>query len=131
MEDVRKSLRAVGQRREDSKKCVDHLEWIRKHGTSTKLTLLVLGGNFRSGDATTGCHSECLTPAFTLVLGILDNIQHHFIAISTLDASLPALEGLITLAHDVPLSKRSARGSLAISDAIFYSYANSMIMRTR
>src|SRR2546421_11815240 len=52
MEDVRKSLRAVGQRREDSKKCVDHLEWIRKHGTSTKLTLLVLGGNFRSDDAT-------------------------------------------------------------------------------
>jgi hypothetical protein len=27
----------------------------------------------------------------SLTLGILDNIQHHFMAISTLDASLPAL----------------------------------------
>jgi len=31
-------------------------------------------------------------------------------AISPLDASLPALEDLITLVHDVPLPKRSARG---------------------
>jgi hypothetical protein len=55
-------------------------------------------------------------------------------AISTLDASLPALpalEDVITLVHAVPLPKRSARGSLAMSDAIFYFYANSMITRTR
>ena len=36
-------------------------------------------------------------------------------AISTLDASLPALEDLITLVHAVPLPKRPVRGSLAIS----------------
>ena len=36
-----------------------------------------------------------------------------------------------TLVHAVPLPKRLACGSLAISDAIFYSYANSMITRTR
>jgi len=52
-------------------------------------------------------------------------------AISTLDAPLPALEGLITLVHAVPLPKRSARGSLAISDAICYSYAKSLTTRTR
>jgi hypothetical protein len=39
-------------------------------------------------------------------------------AISTLDASIPTLEDLITLIHVVPLPKRSARGSLVISDAI-------------
>ena len=60
---------------------------------------------------------------FSLVLRILDNIQH----LSTLGASLLALEDLITLIHAVPLPKRSARDSLAISDAIFYSYANLMI----
>jgi hypothetical protein len=40
-------------------------------------------------------------------------------AISALDASLPTLEDLITLVHAVPLPKRSACGSLVISDAIF------------
>jgi hypothetical protein len=70
-------------------------------------------------------------PALSLILSISDNIQHHFMAISTLDASLPALEDLITLIHAVPLPKRLAGGSLAISDAIFYSYVNSMITRTR
>jgi hypothetical protein len=58
-------------------------------------------------------------------------LQHHFMAISTLDARLPALEDLITLIHAIPLPKRSARDSLAISDTIPYSYANSMITRTR
>ena len=53
-------------------------------------------------------------PALSLVLSISDNIQHHFMAISRLDASLPALEDLITLAHAVSLPKRSARGSVAI-----------------
>jgi hypothetical protein len=62
-------------------------------------------------------------PVLSLVLSILDNIQHHFMAISTLDASLPALEDLFTLVHAAPLLKRSARGLLAISDAIFYPYA--------
>jgi hypothetical protein len=69
-----------------------------------------------------------LHAALSLVLSILDNIQHRFMAISTLDASLPALEDLIALVHVVPLPKRVSRGSLAISDAIFYSYANSMII---
>jgi hypothetical protein len=58
-------------------------------------------------------------PVLSLVLSILDNIQHHFMALSTLDASLPALEDLFTLVHAGPLLKRSARGLLAISDAIF------------
>jgi hypothetical protein len=58
-------------------------------------------------------------PVLSLVLSILDNIQHHFMAISTLDASLPALEDLFTLVHAVPLLKRSPRGLLAI----FYPYA--------
>ena len=44
-------------------------------------------------------------PALSLVLSILDNIQHHFMAISTLDTSLPALEELFTLAHTVPFQK--------------------------
>ena len=44
-------------------------------------------------------------PALSLVLSILDNIQHHFMAISTLYASLPALEDLITFVHVVPLPK--------------------------
>ena len=48
-------------------------------------------------------------PAFSLVLSNLDNIQHHFMAISTLDASLPALEDLITLVHAVPLPKSGPR----------------------
>jgi len=47
------------------------------------------------------------------VLSILDNIQHHFMAISTLDASLPALEDVISLVDAVPLPKRSVHGSLA------------------
>jgi hypothetical protein len=33
-------------------------------------------------------------PALSLVLSILDDIQHHFMAISTLDAYLPAVEDL-------------------------------------
>jgi hypothetical protein len=45
-------------------------------------------------------------PALSLILSILDNIQHHFMAISTLDASLPALEDLFTLVHAVPLPKK-------------------------
>src|SRR5271168_40764 len=86
---------------------------------------------FVSTTPLTGCRSTCFTPAPSLVLSILDNIQHHFMVISTLDASLPALEDLITLVHAIPLPKKSARRSLAISDKIFYSYANSMITRTR
>jgi len=70
-------------------------------------------------------------PALSLVLSILDNIQHQLTGISTLDTSLPALDDLITLVHAVPLPKRSARFSLATSDAILCSYANSMITRTR
>jgi hypothetical protein len=86
---------------------------------------------FVSTTPPTGCHSACFMPVLSLVLSILDNIQHHFMAISTPDASLPVLEDLITLIHAVPLPKKSGRGSLTISDAIFYSYANSMITRTR
>jgi hypothetical protein len=36
-----------------------------------------------------------MRPAY--VLSILHNIQHHFMALSILNASLPALEDLITL----------------------------------
>jgi hypothetical protein len=45
-------------------------------------------------------------PATSLVLSILSNIQHHFMAISILGASLPAVEDLITLAHIVPFPKK-------------------------
>jgi hypothetical protein len=48
-------------------------------------------------------------PALSLVLSILDDIQHHFMAISTLDASLPALEDLITLVHAIPFLKSGPR----------------------
>ena len=60
------------------------------------------------------------------------NIQHHFIALSILNASLPAPDDLITLTQRRPPSKMvGARDSVAISDVIFYSYAHSMITRTR
>src|ERR1700733_13842917 len=87
----------------------------------TKLTKITCPSRviFISTTPRTGCRSACFMPALSLVLSISDNIQHHFMAISTLDASLPALEDLITLAHAVSLPKRSARGSVAISDAIF------------
>src|SRR5271155_2255815 len=61
---------------------------------------------FVSTTPLTGCRSTCFTPAPSLVLSILDNIQHHFMVISTLDASLPALEDLIPLVHAVPLPKK-------------------------
>jgi hypothetical protein len=41
-------------------------------------------------------------PALSLFLSILVNIQHYFMDISTLDASLLALEDLITLVHAGP-----------------------------
>jgi hypothetical protein len=63
---------------------------------------------FVSTTPPTGCHSACFMPALSLVLSILDNIQHHFMAISTPDASLPVLEDLITLIHAVPLPKNRA-----------------------
>jgi hypothetical protein len=40
------------------------------------------------------------------VLSILHNIQHHFMALSTLNASLPALEDLITLTSRRSPSKK-------------------------
>src|ERR1700733_4971242 len=97
----------------------------------TKLTKITCPSRviFISTTPRTGCRSACFMPALSLVLSISDNIQHHFMAISTLDASLPALEDLITLTHAVPLPKRSAGGSVAISDAIFYSQANSLTTR--
>jgi hypothetical protein len=61
-------------------------------------------------------------PTLSLVLSILDNIQHHFMAISTLAISLPTLEDLIILVHAVPLPKKSARGSLADIRRDIYSY---------
>jgi hypothetical protein len=57
---------------------------------------------------------HAFTPALSLVLSILDNIQHRFMAISALDASLPALKDLITLVQAVPLPKSGPRDILLL-----------------
>jgi hypothetical protein len=65
------------------------------------------------------------------VLSILHNIQHHS-WLYQYQAHLYLLQvTLLLLPNAVLFPKKWARDSIARSDAIFYSYAYSMITRTR